>query len=504
MPDWPALAWLARCGPDSVELLHGSMVEVAGDWAFEGAWAGDFAGGDFDRVAVVAGSGVRIRGGGAHFVAPTSTVDRLCSLRSEDGTVTVSNSLVATLALARAEPLDRSPDKFRRALVSIVRGLEHCVEKIPTSAGPLQLTYFHNLSWDGKVLERRPKPAVGTDFDGFDAYRGFLADGFRRMAANMASPTRRSRLEFLGTVSSGYDANACTALAAEAGCERAICFQTNARGLSDDGVPVARALGVEPVLVELDAWRQSSELTTEHEIPFLALGSGSGLVVFSGAEKHLRGSVLVTGFYGDSIWNPAWPHLGPDIVRKDASGLGLSEYRLRAGFVSCPATFWAAREVDEIVALGGSEEMAPWVTGPDYQRPVPRRILEEAGVDRDFFGQLKSGVPRARPNRSREFLQPVSARDYFAWLRRNRERLGLHGGGVGPRVDRFENWVTELKLRAHVASGRLPVWRRRGRWEERRVELRDRHRSPSRLRRYATWWALERAGEAYEPDPEAD
>ena len=33
--------------------------------------------------------------------------------------------------------------------------------------------------------------------------------------------------------------------------------------------------------------------------------------------------------------------------------------------------------------------MKPWVLGTDYDRPIPRRILEERGVPRAAFGQVK-------------------------------------------------------------------------------------------------------------------
>ena len=36
-----------------------------------------------------------------------------------------------------------------------------------------------------------------------------------------------------------------------------------------------------------------------------------------------------------------------------------------------------------------SAEMRPWSIGGDYDRPIPRRALEEAGVPRELFGQIK-------------------------------------------------------------------------------------------------------------------
>lgn len=503
MPSWPPLAWLARCGTKSVELLHGSMVEVGEGWACEGGWAGAFGPGGFDRAAVVAGSGARIRDGEAIFVPPTSTLDRLCSLADGDGRMLVSNSLIAPLAVSGAELPKRRPRTYKAALASISRGLEHRRGAIPTSVGPLRLTYFHNLVWNGRTLELRRKPSIEVALPDFHAYRDFLAGGFASLAANLVDAGRRTPLRFLGTLSSGYDGNACTALAAEVGCADALCFETNTRGHPDSGVPIAEALGITPIVVERDAWRHQPERDFFPEVPFLAVGSGGGLVGFYGAHERLRGAVLVTGFYGDSIWNPAWQHLGPEIVRKDASGLAFCEYRLYAGFINCPATFWAAREVAEVVRIARSEEMAPWMAGAEYQRPVPRRILEDAGVARELFGQRKSGVPRATPHREGEFLRPASQRDYFAWLRRNKAALGAPRTIVSPRLDRLRLRWNDALLRAHAWSRRLPGWGASQAWQRRRQKLRRRTRRPSSMRRHTVWWALERAGEAYVSPPQS-
>lgn len=39
--------------------------------------------------------------------------------------------------------------------------------------------------------------------------------------------------------------------------------------------------------------------------------------------------------------------------------------------------------------ISHSPEMRPWVLGRRYDKPIPRRILEEAGVPRGTFGEVK-------------------------------------------------------------------------------------------------------------------
>ena len=38
--------------------------------------------------------------------------------------------------------------------------------------------------------------------------------------------------------------------------------------------------------------------------------------------------------------------------------------------------------------ISRSPEMGPWVVGHSYDKPIPRRILEEAGVPRGMFGEV--------------------------------------------------------------------------------------------------------------------
>ena len=133
---WPELAWLAQLRPGDpvIEVHRGRRVEIADEWFREIAWAGRYEQGSFDATDVVAGSGGLLRGDGALFVSPGSTVDRLQSL-STDSASFVSNSLTCR-----------------------------------TSAGPVRLTYFHNLRWDGQTLAEAEKPFIERDFTTFRAY----------------------------------------------------------------------------------------------------------------------------------------------------------------------------------------------------------------------------------------------------------------------------------------------------------------------------------------------
>jgi hypothetical protein len=48
-----------------------------------------------------------------------------------------------------------------------------------------------------------------------------------------------------------------------------------------------------------------------------------------------------------------------------------------------------ARSRKSLFDLANSEAMRPWSIGGTYDRPIPRRLGEDAGVPRDRFGQRK-------------------------------------------------------------------------------------------------------------------
>ena len=129
------------------------------------------------------------------------------------------------------------------------------------------------------------------------------------------------------------------------------------------------------------------------EIPFMASTPAGSDVLFKGAEEHLAGRVLLTGYNGDRLWATDAKDLSQHIVRVDDSGVALTEYRLWVGFIHCPLPFWGARQIRDIQAISNSPEMSPWNVGPpSYRRPICRRIVEEAGVPRELFGVRKLGV----------------------------------------------------------------------------------------------------------------
>jgi hypothetical protein len=410
---WPRLAWLAQVheGEPLATVRHGQSVETRDDWFCEAVWDGRFEHGDLDRTDIVAGSGGRLRPEGLMLVSSGSTVDRLQWCR-RGRTYWISNSLPCLLS-ATGDAFDPAYPHFYRDFLSIIKGLRRYRRALPTRGGGVQLTYFQNLCWNGVALSEVTKPGHEREFRRFEEYRRFLQSSLDALAENMRSPGRGYRLEFLATLSAGYDSPTVVALARRAGLERVICFRRSEP--RDRGADIAHLFGVEPIEVPVDAWRDLDR----PEIPFIAANCFGEDVHYSAAETHLAGKVLLTGNLGGKVWSKHNKQPSPDLERLDLSGLSLTEYRLRVGFLHCAVPFFGARQAGHLKAISNAPEMRPWDVGGNYTRPICRRIVEESGVPREAFGVSKSFAARWH-FRSPDFLSEAGLRDYLEWLREHR------------------------------------------------------------------------------------
>jgi hypothetical protein len=149
----------------------------------------------------------------------------------------------------------------------------------------------------------------------------------------------------------------------------------------DSGESIAEILGMQTKTFDrLDYLREAGFIESEN------WGSPQ---VFSARGEILQGRLLFTGFHGDVVWDRNSHVVGPDIIRCDASGSGLTEFRLRVGFIHLPLAFLGCTSHSSIHRISTSAEMKPWSLMNKYDRLIPRRLLEEAGVPRKLFGTKK-------------------------------------------------------------------------------------------------------------------
>jgi hypothetical protein len=134
--------------------------------------------------------------------------------------------------------------------------------------------------------------------------------------------------------------------------------------------------------------------------------------------------------------------------------------------------------------------------GGDYSRPIPRRIIEGAGVPRGTFGVSKRAVSVVLSLPSEGFLPPLELDNLKAWLA-DREQRWASIGATSP-LARMHRARLALVLFAPVrpvlnVMRRVPVARRFAR----QIARLDPRRRPDPLFRALFPWALDRAKARY-------
>jgi hypothetical protein len=170
---------------------------------------------------------------------------------------------------------------------------------------------------------------------------------------------------------------------------------------------VAAALGLKVVPLP--------NVPTEREVYYRTTNCIWPELVFDGITDHLAGrlGVVFTGFYGDAAWGMTDPaRADTELVWRDLSGMSLAEGRLVGGYINLALPFLFGRSRKSLARISASDEMAPWRVGGNYDRPIPRRILEQAGVPRGAFGLRKKAVL----NLSASPTNPAVRRDFLRWV----------------------------------------------------------------------------------------
>ncbi len=387
---WPKLAWVAVSPDksDTLEILHGSCVEVTDDWCVEAAWAGPFAQGDFDLTDMVFGTGIRLRNGEAVFVSSGSVMDRLF-FGKDKGRWFFSNSFAAILAVSGLSLLDNHPYKID--MHSISKGLNHYLKTIPLKDGNIEILYFNNLAFDGSHVREVTKPDSARDFKNFDDYFGYLSGVAKRIGENICASDRSTQIVPFAPVSSGYDSPVVAIVARHAGCRHSATIKSARsvlRKRSDSGEEIAKRLNLECPVYE----RNTSEF--EHEEYVWAVRGDPDDLNMTIFDYPGSLTLLFTGIFGDTVWSRDFsrPLEKEPMIGYDGIGLGLSEFRLLKGMFHCPVPLMGIRHIGAIRNITSSAEMAPYTLNTDYDKPIARRIVESAGVPRGSFALQKSAT----------------------------------------------------------------------------------------------------------------
>jgi hypothetical protein len=465
----PRLSWLAEVtrGQAQVRVHHGPWVETRDDRFFEAAWDGDFSTGDFDKAETMVGTGALIREGRLIFAPPTNLFVWIASLKIEDR-LFLSNSLTFLLAHTGDRPSLNKPFYYRDTLMARRWGLHRKPVHLPTDRGrTVTLNYWDNvyvrpdLSLE-KVARPRPRP-----FRNFQAFSDHLHSTLQAVFDNAGHPQRRYSFRPISTISQGYDSAAIAAVARAAGCREAITYVGKPEGpqqLTDSGEAVGAQLGMR---VSAYDRAESSRIPASKIAEFCATPSRGTGFMLSMAETQLEGSILCIGRTADAFWSLDERFNTADLVSapvRSTTSTSYLEYRLRVGYLSFGVPFIGAVHRPALQAIAESDEMKSWSIGGGYDRPIQRRILEQAGVSRESFGQQKMASLHIRDyerqgGRLPEFEAFFAELDVPAWARNNRKPLSefrflpldlLYGlsSRLPDKRKRVYKWLLPLTLRS--------------------------------------------------------
>jgi hypothetical protein len=403
--DIPQLAWICERKGSAYRFEIGRSVEVFRNGFFEGVWPGDFA--DLSSVitSISFGSGVVLGTGLPCFIQRKDGREFTFILRRKsDGVDIISNSICFCLARSGINPdkaffkliADQLVDTTHTATAQGVHRYDPVVAEDDNYV--LYRLFYANfrISSDGAVTFE--KDFFGRSYRDYQEYHSFLVDTTRRVFENAMHPGRKIQLPPVATVSTGYDSVGVAAIAKECGCEDAITLGVTVYGHDDSGTAVAQALGmnlrsfdhVAGSVVDglvMDVAQVDFDVAKE----FIATAGIGDDVTFASFEEALENRTLLSGVGGDGSWDIACDgQLGIPVSIRFAKST--TEFRLRVGYAHYPPIVASSMSQRDIAKLSVSPEMKPFSIGGTYDRPIPRRIAEEAGVPREAFGQKKAAT----------------------------------------------------------------------------------------------------------------
>jgi hypothetical protein len=423
----PRLAWCAVLDANGGGFVHhGAWIEVRDSAFVEGAWSTPFDTMEFPSAHTFTGSGGVLTRDGVLFATPTHNVEPLYALRA-GRRLHGSNSLRHVLASAD-DDLDPTYLSYDVEISFLVFGTKGCPSRIRTRRGSwIDLYRCCNVQVDANLAVAVLPKAQRGPFQNYADYRAFLGEQVALTIENSADPRRAVRYTPLSTLSSGYDSAAAAVVARAAGCREYVTFSTASDASDDSGRPIGDILRLEGHEYDPERYRQRSDLA---EAEFAATGGGGGSVILTASEDRLCGRILVTGHYGGEAWDCAEAKGGGDMPSADAAGGDLIYFRTRVGFLHLAVPSIGYSEFTSLQRIAKSDDMRPWRLERDrYDRPIPRRILETAGVPRELFGQHKKFAARSlkycNPAMIDEpdlttMMAPASYRHFSEWRKQRR------------------------------------------------------------------------------------
>jgi hypothetical protein len=428
VPTLPPLAWGARVdrASDTVSVFHGTLVETRSEGFIEGAWNDAYGPFNFIAATIIVGTGATLDRGRVRFTTSTDHMGPLFSIVKGDS-VFVSNSPAFAMSVSQEQPDDIYPF-YGYDLIRIYRQGQHCPDgRLRLRSGlSLGVHFATIITIDERGSLRFDRHRLCEPFGDYQSYKALLLDGLRELFENGSDPSRKQTYRPIVSLSNGYDSTAAAALARGAGCVEALAFVDEHRDdpEGDSGAVNARLLGMR--CEEYSRW-EYIRLDGRAEAEF-AYAAANSMVSLAAAEDQLRACILLNGDFGDTIWVPKSAKVGGHLSRtwlRYTLGITQIEFRLRVGYQGIAVPCIGARRNQAVHDVTVSEEMRPWSIGGDYDRPIPRRIAEEAGLPRDRFGVRKAATGHSHLNDPSRFSER-SLNDYRNFVSQRHAEVPRH------------------------------------------------------------------------------
>lgn len=403
----PRLAWVvSNTGKNALRVECGAGVELNKLGFFEGVWTGSFKKFRPDKSVNIFGSGFIFKS--RLFIPPNNPIDPLFVLRnSSNGNFLVSNSIIFILEKSQYHRNSKFNEVFFKEFKDKVylegtKGVDKINPLIIKESNfELYACFFFPFYIDNSGIPHRKWRRAKNYFSDYQQYKNYLIDVVKNVVENGSSPARQNgKLSPINAVSSGYDSAAAAAISIQSGSKCSFTLEGSIYGHNDSGSAVAKILGmncesrkhflgshIENLNIELEEY---SDLLP-YFVPFFAtpgIGDDSNLISFS---DILENKIYISGAGGDLTWERN-SKLKNGLQKYTGHGRSLTEFRLEKGFAHIPLPWVQARLGSKIKRISNSADMAEFSVRESYDRPIPRRILRESGVDDSLFGREKSAT----------------------------------------------------------------------------------------------------------------
>jgi hypothetical protein len=233
-----------------------------------------------------------------------------------------------------------------------------------------------------------------------------LNNTLEKIRDNYESNKRSVSFSKFTMLSKGYDSTAVSALVKEIGVKSAFVanrVKSNIQIIAKDDESagaklIAKKLGYEVLFLDNKGSNISDDelyfLSTTFPKHHSKAWSELGLHLMAKfIEENTSVAIVFSGHHGDSVWDAQNSNSDLEEIRVPHQPYGwCSEMRLKSGFIIFPLPGILSADIKDIAKISNSPEMEPWRLHNDYDRPIPRRIAEEAGVDRHLFGVEKNFI----------------------------------------------------------------------------------------------------------------